>query len=148
MVNAQFRHGKTLPAVLALVAVAGEQVASIQRHPELRRSCTAHQANDARRSNAVCRRTNPVVIATLILPLQLGDFQPGLDIKDFISTLIHRDHLGDRAKEQDESSSDRDHTSGHPGAIQDKDRFVKTAGVCDHQAVPRVNPAPLVSLSV
>src|SRR5437870_2546578 len=78
VVQAQFRSRELPAAVLALVVVAGEDVAPVELHRLLGQLLVADQADDARHLDLAVDRADPVVVllAEVAGPV-LADLAPG-----------------------------------------------------------------------
>ncbi len=116
VVQAQFARGKPLAAVLAVVAVAGENVAAIQPHALLRHAIVVQQPQHPRHLDFKVHAANPVLVRLLELRLQLADFPPRFEVVIGPLVALDVDHLGQPAEQQHE----------RPPHVDDVDRNVLT----------------------
>jgi len=95
MVEAEFVGGELAAAILALIVVAGEDVASVELDRLPRQPIVEQQSNDARDLDFTARRAHPVVFLFAKVPSTvLAHFAPGLEIVRDELTVLEVDHFG------------------------------------------------------
>src|ERR1043165_6945756 len=125
VVDREVRGREVLAAVLALVAVAGEEVAAVELHGLGRQLLVAEEADDAGHGDIQPDGLDPVVPLALVLLLERGDFLPGEEVVVVVLAIIDVDDLGQVLGEHDERPACRDDADGHVQLVEDEDLGVE-----------------------
>lgn len=148
VINRQLGDREPFAAVLAAIAIPGEQVASIQLDVVIGLAIVAVNTDDPGRSNMLASTADPVMITTFVHPLQLRDLQPGSDVEDLVPAAIDRDDLGYLAEEQQECFPDGHHANGGVPTIEYEYAFIQCTRQSRHDLSNlRSIPGPHSSIS-
>jgi len=113
VVQAQLAGGKPLTAVLAVIAVAGKDVAAIEPHSLLGHAIVVQQANHARHLDFKIDALNPILIGRLKLGLEVADLAPRFEIVVSPLAVFDVDDFRQPAKQENERTPDIDHVDRH-----------------------------------
>src|SRR5262249_36729065 len=95
VIETQFRGRVLLAAVLALVIVAGKDIAPVELYRLLRQLVVAEQANDPRRLNLAIDGSNPVVVFLAeVTSAVFAHLAPGGEVVGREVTVLQVHHLG------------------------------------------------------
>jgi len=125
MIDREIGHRKSLAAVLASIPITCEEIPTVKTHAVVRLTIAAGDPDDPRRRHITAGRSDPVMFAKLILPLEIGDLQPGGDVECLVSTTIDRDDLGDLAEQEDKGLADGNDPYGRVAPVENQDGFVE-----------------------
>lgn len=100
VVQAKLGAGKLLAAVLAAVAVAGEDVSTVELDLLFGQAIVEQEPHDSRHGDIEADGADPIVGVRLELPAELADFNPGLEIVTQVVAVLDVDDLGELAEEQ------------------------------------------------
>ena len=126
VVEAQFAGGEPLAAVLAVIAVAGEDVAAIEPHALLRHAIVVQQPQHARHLDLKVHAANPVLVRLLELRLQLADFAPRFEIVIGPLAVFDVNHFGQPAEQQHKRPTHVDHVNRNVLTIEQKNAGIQS----------------------
>jgi len=142
VVQAQFAAGKPVPAILAPILIAREQVAAVELHPLPRQLVVAEQPDHARHPDLERNGPDPVVglIALRKEFAILRDFAPALEVERLVPVLGDVDDLGDFLAQKRERAPGRDYVQRHEIAVQHQHAGLKRRRIF-HGPDPNPDPA-------
>lgn len=119
VVQAQLARRKLLPAILALVVIAGEDVASVKLDGLFRQLVVTEQSDHPRGLNLGRRRTHPIVLLLAEVRCPEGaQFCPCLKVIGVELTILKVNNLGQLLAQQAERSADGDDVHGYERLVQ------------------------------
>src|SRR5262245_45263789 len=113
MVQAQFARGKPLAAVLAKIAVAREDIASIEPHALFWHAIVMQEPQYAWHLNLEAHRLNPILVRFLELGRQFADLAPRFKIVISPLAILDLNHLRQPAEQQHKGTSHIDDVNGY-----------------------------------
>jgi len=120
VVERKLARGEALPAILASVLVAGEDVAPIELHLGAGQAVVEKQPNYPRHRNMEIDRRNPVVPIRLKLPTELTDLAPALEVVIRIAALFEGHDFGKLPAQQGECASCPHYADRHIVLVEHK----------------------------
>ena len=94
MIKAEFVGSESPAAILAAVAVAGENVAPVELHSGLGEAIIRQEPDDPRHQDFKMDRADEIVLGLSKAGTSLGNLAPALEVIGLILTVVECDDLG------------------------------------------------------
>src|SRR5262245_46902208 len=133
MVQAQFARRVLLTAVLALIVVAGEDIAAVELDRVLGQLLISKQPNHARHLNLAVERADPIVVFLAeVLSAIDAHFTPRLEVVTDELAFLQAHDFSQILAQEAEGTPDRDDVHGHEQLVQNQNAGVQGAAAARH----------------
>jgi len=133
VVDGKLAGGEVPAAVLAGIAVAGEEVPAVEFDGLGREAVVAHEADDARDCDLQTDGANPVVLLGLEAALVLRELGPAAKRVRVVLAVFNLDHFSQVGEQHGEGPPRRDDADGHVQLVEDQDLAVERVGQRDRR---------------
>ena len=106
VIEREFARREVLSAVLAQVAVAGEDVTAVKPQTLAGTAVARNQPDDPGRLEFVSHSADPILIGAAEVGLQGGELTPRIEVVGSKLPLLDVDHLGQLTEEQRDGPTD------------------------------------------
>jgi hypothetical protein len=125
MIKAQLMDGEVPAAILALMAVASQDIATIQMDPLPGQAIVTQQPNHAGNLDLEIDRADPIFMGLLEMGPMLAGLQPRIEgVVRERSFVAGMDDLGQFPAQQGKSPADTDHMNRHIKPVEHQDAGV------------------------
>lgn len=128
MIDTQEMRREVPPTVLALVAIAGQDVATAEMDSLTRQAIECKQADDSRDLNLEINGSDPIVVGLFQFGTQFAHFAPGFKGIGAELVVFEMNDLSQLAAKQCKSPANIDDMDGHVEAIEDQNAARQGAG--------------------
>jgi hypothetical protein len=109
VIEAQLARREPLAAILAVISVAGKNVATIEPHTLLRHAVVMQQSQDTRNLNFEVDASHPILVRFLVLRVKLANLAPRFKVVIRPLVALDMNYFGQPAEKKNECPAHVDH---------------------------------------